>query len=555
MGRTTIPLTERNGQDMAPKKQEGPVQDKPAAWNMLGAKPKEKKQRITGRTLSPEITDLTGWPALPLRHNASSTPQQWTTAKGKKADKLLQSPCIQLANRYTPLLEDPRCVSDDRGTISPSWLSEQLREPRSLSQDRVTPSRVRSTSKSIQPQGESAPEILIVGDAALKDVKCIRQRKAKVLCFPKDTVSDINDRILDLVDAHPTVKTLILHTGTCDTEEKQSEILKRKFTALLSTLTSLSDINVCISGPLPPMRGTDENFSRLLSLSKWLSATCTNKNVQFIDNFRFFWDRRHLFEAKKLNKLGVRLFTQNVFHSVITPPASAKASTDVPKTIDYDCTEAKTSTLNSKTRTSVQPLSGSTESTAEVVGGCKVTAPPAMELSDSDFTEEEQMADGTKTTDSDCTKAKSDLSQDDVREDFSEVGVRQEVGVIEDFGEVDVRQEVGVREDFGEVDAREDFSEVDAAEVTGTEEEETPSPHSSSFSLSPMPLLQFTSCMNDLINTGIKMTPVIRRPAPQPPTLPQKSVAWVLSPPPIPPRRRKGKNTVPASQPDTTFNN
>ena len=215
---TTLPLTERNGQ--APKKQEGPVQDKPAAWNMLGAKPKEKKERITGRTLSPEITDLTGWPALPLRHNASSTPQQWTTAKGKKADKLPQSPRIQLANRYTPLLEDPRCVSDDRGTISPSWLSEQLREPRSLSQDRVTPSRVRSTSKSIQPQGESAPEILIVGDAALKDVKCIRQRKAKVLCFPKDTVSDINDRILDLVDAHPTVKTLILHTGTCDTEEK-----------------------------------------------------------------------------------------------------------------------------------------------------------------------------------------------------------------------------------------------------------------------------------------------------------------------------------------------
>ena len=61
---------------------------------------------------------------------------------------------------------------------------------------------------------EIGPEILIVGDDAVKDVKSIR--KAKVLCFPKDKVSDMNDRILDLVAAHPTVKTLILHIGTSD---------------------------------------------------------------------------------------------------------------------------------------------------------------------------------------------------------------------------------------------------------------------------------------------------------------------------------------------------
>ena len=493
---TTIPHTERNGQgsNMAPKKQKRAVQDKPVAWNMLGAKPKEMKERITGRTLSPEITDLTGWPALPARHNASSTPQQRTTAKGKKVDKPPQLPCIQLTNRYTPLLEDPRCISDD------SWLSEQLREePRSLSQDRVTPSRVRSTSKSIQLQGEIAPEILIVGDAALKDVKSIRQRKAKVLCFPKDTVSDINERILDLVNAHPTVKTVILHTGTCDTEEKQSELLKINFSALLCTLTSLSDIKVCISGPLPPMRGTDENFSRLLSLSKWLSATCTNKNVQFIDNFSFFWDRRHLFEAKKLNKLGARLFTQNVLYSVITPPGSAKATTQVPKTADSDSSEAKTS-----------------------------------DVREVDVTEE-QMADGTKTDSVAMEAITSDSTEVDVTED-------QMTSVL-----------------AAEVTGTEEEETPLPAEVTGTEEEETPSSHSSSFCLSPMPLLQFTSCMNDLINTGIKMTPVVRRPAPQPPslppTLPQKAVAWVLSPPPIPPRRHKGKNTLPASQPDTTFNN
>ena len=160
-----------------------------------------------------------------------------------------------------------------------------------------------------------------------------------------------------------------------------------------------------------------------------------------------------------------------------------------------------------------------------------------------------------------------------------------------------------LREMFEEDSDEEEFRGFSASAVAGpnseqselatdngelTEEEEgagttAPSPQSSSFSLSPMPLLEFTNGMNELINTALKMTPARhtvngpapqppqdKRPAPQPPSLktpeiapavPQKSVAWVLSPPPIPPRPRQKTRAsqlsswkTRASQLDNTFN-
>ena len=259
---------------------------------ILSAKPKQGTERITGRTLPP-------------RH------QQWTTVKGKKAKAKMRIEAIPpekknvlLGNRFSPLLaeEKPTCSSDVRDNVSSS------------------PSRVRRTQRnSVQLKDDHfLPEILIVGDGALQDVKSMRKRSARVICFPNLMVSDMNDKIVDLVAAHPTVKTLILHVGTRDTKKGQSEILKQHFKALFSTLKSLS-VDVYISGPFPPMprRGGTMNFSRLYSLSEWLLTTCTEKSVHFIDNFNFLWDRKHLFrDETRLNRAGIKQFLSNLFFSI-----------------------------------------------------------------------------------------------------------------------------------------------------------------------------------------------------------------------------------------------
>ncbi|KAK9521502.1 hypothetical protein VZT92_021299 [Zoarces viviparus] len=133
-------------------------------------------------------------------------------------------------------------------------------------------------------------------------------------------VSNMRDKILDIVADYPTVKNIIVHTGSCDIVKQQSEVLKRDFIDLLNTVSSVK-AEVFISGPLPPVRGGDEGFSRLFALNQWLSTACTDHAVHFINNFYLFWERRHLFNAHGvcLNKSGVKLFTSNLFFSLRHP--------------------------------------------------------------------------------------------------------------------------------------------------------------------------------------------------------------------------------------------
>ena len=119
-------------------------------------------------------------------------------------------------------------------------------------------------------------------------------------------VSDISEKILDIIAEHPTAKSLILHTGACDVVKQQSEVLKQDFTNLLNKVRSLDTV-VFVSAPLPTVRRGDERLSRLLVLNRWLKATCAAQSVNFIDNFNIFWQCRHLFKADG-SWLGTNMF-------------------------------------------------------------------------------------------------------------------------------------------------------------------------------------------------------------------------------------------------------
>uniref|UniRef100_A0A3B3DC12 SGNH hydrolase-type esterase domain-containing protein n=1 Tax=Oryzias melastigma TaxID=30732 RepID=A0A3B3DC12_ORYME len=118
-------------------------------------------------------------------------------------------------------------------------------------------------------------------------------RNTKVLCFPNDMVSDMQERILKTVAKYPSVQNIVLHTGSNDVSKQKSEVLKQDFTGLIRTVSSMK-ANVFISGPIPTIRGGKERFSRLLALNRWLSATCGDTGIHFINNFHIFWEQTWL---------------------------------------------------------------------------------------------------------------------------------------------------------------------------------------------------------------------------------------------------------------------
>uniref|UniRef100_A0A8C2WHW1 OSK domain-containing protein n=1 Tax=Cyclopterus lumpus TaxID=8103 RepID=A0A8C2WHW1_CYCLU len=211
-------------------------------------------------------------------------------------------------NRFTPLMQVPGFPSDDQDSIAPSH-----NKVRPESQE---PQRELTTGLTKLMTG---PKNLIVGDFSVRDMKSMFSVDTKVLCYPNDMVSDLEERILEIAAAHTTVKNIILHIGSNDVVKQESEMLKQDFKNLLNTVSSLN-AEVFISGPLPPIRRGPERFTRLLALNIWLSTACPDHSVHFIDNFNIFWNRKQLFKTDGLclNKAGVKLFTSNVMYVLRT---------------------------------------------------------------------------------------------------------------------------------------------------------------------------------------------------------------------------------------------
>ncbi|KAK0151822.1 hypothetical protein N1851_006803 [Merluccius polli] len=305
---TTLPMTQISGKEQANRQ-------------MLCAKPRHNSckdksppsdmgRRLTGRTQHLETCDDTEWPALPSHRRVSSTPvprrkQPWNVAKTKSKSKPTKDTGILLENRFAPLLQDP----DSPKERSSSSTGERY--------------EAKSYTKRLQKELTTGPQTLIVGDGAVNKTKHFFGKNTKVLCFTNDMVSDISEKILEITAEHPTVKSLVIHTGALDVVKQQSEVLKRDFNDLLNKVRCLNT-EVFISGPLPTVRRGDERFSRLLMLNRWLKDTCAAQSVNFIDNFNIFWERRHLFEADGfcLNKSGVQLLSYNIFDFLRRSPAA-----------------------------------------------------------------------------------------------------------------------------------------------------------------------------------------------------------------------------------------
>ncbi|KAK0131515.1 hypothetical protein N1851_033772 [Merluccius polli] len=299
---TTLPMTQISGKEQA-NRQMPCAKPQHNSWKDKSP-PSDMGRRLTSRTQHLETCDDTEWPALPSHKRDSSTPvprrkQPWNVAKTKSKSKPTKDKGILLENRFAPLLQDP----DSPKERSSSSTGERY--------------EAKSYTKRLQKELTTGPQTLIVGDGAVNKTKHFLGKNTKVLCFTNDMVSDISQKILEITAEHPTVKSLVIHTGALDVVKQQSEVLKRDFNDLLNKVR-------CLNTEVFIIRRGDERFSRLLMLNRWLKDTCAAQSVNFIDNFNIFGERRHLFEADGfcLNKSGVQLLSYNIFDFLHRSPAA-----------------------------------------------------------------------------------------------------------------------------------------------------------------------------------------------------------------------------------------
>ncbi|XP_077388979.1 DNA dC-_dU-editing enzyme APOBEC-3G-like [Festucalex cinctus] len=152
--------------------------------------------------------------------------------------------------------------------------------------------------------------VLIVGTSVIQHVKICR---CSTSCHPWALVEDVTEVIPQLLARHPSVSAVVAHVGTWDHKKQQSEMLKKDYISLISTIQA-SKKQAVVSGPFVPPCVGEVTFSRVRQLHIWLKGYCRRRDIPYVDNFTTFLNRLDHFKPDNihLNLTGSQLLAMNI---------------------------------------------------------------------------------------------------------------------------------------------------------------------------------------------------------------------------------------------------
>ena len=145
---------------------------------------------------------------------------------------------------------------------------------------------------------------IIVGDSMIHhqlEEFCGRApKRRKRFCYPGAKIDDITKALEDITEKEKHDSLYIVHVGTNDVKNTNSEELIAKYKRLISTLKG--KLNKFIVSGMIPRIGTEKQFyNKVSSTNDRLKSLCSKENVKFINLWNHFYDQRILFNHDGLH--------------------------------------------------------------------------------------------------------------------------------------------------------------------------------------------------------------------------------------------------------------
>ena len=171
------------------------------------------------------------------------------------------------------------------------------------------PVMTRNSFSPLANEVEEPEDSIIVGDSIIRhqlEEFCGRApKRRKRYCFPGAKIDNITDALEDIVEKEKGDSLYLVHVGTNDVKNTNSEELVKKYKRMINTLKE-KRVKFIVSGILPRVDAEKQFYNKAFSTNDRLKSLCSNENVEFINLWNHFYDQRTLFnrDGLHLNPVG-----------------------------------------------------------------------------------------------------------------------------------------------------------------------------------------------------------------------------------------------------------
>ena len=172
-------------------------------------------------------------------------------------------------------------------------------------------------SSNAQATQKSNPDmdlkLIVIGDKTIKDISFEDRRSCYKIAYQSPSPKKSLNNISYLIKTRfKNTRAILYQISINEIMNIPSEILKRQLADLVKFLQN-SNIQLLISGPIPPYGLKTGVFSRVVCIDDWLSIWSGSVNINYVSNFDLFWKKKHLFNRNgSLNRTGAMFLTDNI---------------------------------------------------------------------------------------------------------------------------------------------------------------------------------------------------------------------------------------------------